>query len=364
MQEPTSEVATETALDVQRTWRIRLGRAGLTLLGVAIFGILVYVGGWESLHKVARPNLFWLAGVVACVALTLFIFSARWGVLANGLAGRRVASTFDLYFYAVSSLALGILVPQTASVVVVRSVALNRLVRISLQRSIASVLLDKLFDAFFMLLFAWPAMLLSLKLVTLPQVVLISLLEFGVVSALIVGRYTLWLRLMQRLVSLAVVLLGRVPFLKGIERRKAVERLEHLEEWDVLQRRTVLWAYWLTVAGQVMMALRSWMIAQAVELAITPWAAFVGVALAQASLLIAITPGGMGIVEGAWYIVLAGADIPTDTVAAFLVAHRVFRSMAVALTWLVMHLLRLINNRLGVTRPGYANQNLGEASGE
>jgi uncharacterized protein (TIRG00374 family) len=317
----------------------------LSLLGLAIFVALIYFAGWESLGKVARPNLAWLAGGMLGIAFMLYLVSQRWGGLADSLAGRPAATAFEYYFYGVSSMALGTFLPQTASVVVVRSAALNRIGKLSLRKSVTSVLLDKLFDAFIMLVFATPALLLVFEVVSLRWAFLLALIIFVLVSALIVGRYQLWLRLMQGLVSFAVRVVRRVPFLKRIGQLQAIERLENLEEWDVLQRKTILRAYWLTAGAQVALAARSWMIARAVGLDISPIAIFMGIALVQASLLIAMTPGALGVAEAAWYIALAGSGVPPDMIAAFLVAHRVYQSIAIALTWLGVYLASLIAHR-------------------
>jgi uncharacterized protein (TIRG00374 family) len=326
----------------RRKW---LSRVLLFLLGLAIFAALIYFAGWESLDKVAQPNLAWLAGGMLGIAFMLYLVSQRWGGLADSLAGRPAATPFEYYFYGVSSMALGTFLPQTASVVVVRSAALNRIGKLSLRKSVTSVLLDKLFDAFMMLVFAVPALLLVFEVVTLRWAFWIALIVFALVSALIVGRYQLWLRLMQGLVSFAVGLVRRVPFLKRFSQLQAIERLENLEEWDILQRKTILRAYWLTAGAQIALAARSWMIARAVGLDISPIAIFMGIALVQASLLIALTPGALGVAEAAWYIALAGSGVPPDMIAAFLVAHRVYQSIAIALTWLGVYLASLVTHR-------------------
>lgn len=319
------------------SWR----KAALTLLGLAIFGALICIGGADSLHKITRPDPFWLLGGSSVVALMLLTFTTRWRILTDRLANQQVTDLFTYYFYALSSLMLGVFIPQTAGMVASRTAALNRLENIPLGKSLTSVLFDKLFDGFMVVMFVWPGLLLILDITTLPQATAIALVEFGLVSALITMRYELWLRLVQGMVSAGRAVIKHIPLLRRVNRWKSLERLDDLEGWHMLERDTVLSAYWLTAAGQGLMVLRSWMFAQAVGLDISLMGAFIGIALAQVSLLLAITPGALGTVEAAWYLALAGAEVAPESIVTFLVAHRLFQTAALALTWLVVYLVKV-----------------------
>ncbi len=124
-----------------------------------------------------------------------------------------------------------------------------------------------------------------------------------------------------------------------------LEKLDNLETWRMLDHRVVLCAYWLTIVGQFLMVLRAWMFAQSVDLDISFTATFIGVALAQVSLLFAITPGGLGTSEAAWYIALAGADVTSETIVTFLVANRLFQTITMALAWLATYLLSIVSKK-------------------
>jgi uncharacterized protein (TIRG00374 family) len=314
-------------------------------LGLALFAALVYLGGGDSLDKIVHPHPIWALGSLISVALMVYIFAFRWKIMAEAIAERSVAPSDQFFFYAISSLALGVLAPQTISVIVVRATALVQFGRMTLKRSVFSVLFDKLFDAFYMTIFVWPTLLFLADLVTFEQVIVILAGEYILVSVVLFLNYQMWLRLLQRLVSSAFGGLKYLPVIGKIRRLQSAN-FNDLDIWRALRRSTVFKAYVLTGAGQVATMFRSWMIAKAVGVDVEPTVIFVGIALAQAGLLLSITPNGLGITDGAWFLLLAEVDVPSDAIAVFLVAHRLFEAIAIGVTWLLVYLTLLGRNRL------------------
>lgn len=309
----------------------------LTLLGFCLFGGIVYFGGLEAFRKLSQPNYVWLACAVTCVNLMIFIFAYRWGVIANSLAGRKLITFYNYYFYSLSSLLLGNVLPHTASVVVGRAAALNRFASLPLQNGVASVLLDKLFDGFFMLLSLCPLLLFFFGKATVFGVVAISLLEFIVVTVLISWNYAMWLRLLHGMIRYAAKLLRLFPFLRKNKKLESVEEIDQMDEWDLLKKETVLQAYFLSAFGQLLMTLRAWLASQVVGLGIGPMEIFICLGLLQASVLISITPGALGFAEAAWFVVLARAGVPKDIISVFLVVMRIIENIAMMLFWLPMY---------------------------
>jgi uncharacterized membrane protein YbhN (UPF0104 family) len=68
-------------------------------------------------------------------------------------------------------------------------------------------------------------------------------------------------------------------------------------------------------------------------------------ALAQASLIVAITPGALGTLELGWYVGLSAAGVPDERIAPFLIAHRVLQSAFVLLLYALSYLLHLTTGR-------------------
>lgn len=310
----------------------------LTLLGFCLFGGIVYFGGLESFRKLSKPNYVWLVCAVISVNVMIFIFACRWGMIANSLAGRKVTTFYNYYFYSLSTLLLGNVLPHTASVVVGRAAALNRFESLPLKSCVASVLLDKLFDGFFMVLLLCPLLLFFLGKATVAGVVVITLLEFLVVTFLIVWNHTMWLLLLHALIRYAVKILRLFPFLRKNKKLQDVEKIDQMDEWNLLKKETVLQTYFLSAFGQLLMTLRAWLASQVVGLGIGPMEMFICIGLLQASVLISITPGALGFADAAWFVVLARAGVPNDIIVVFLVIFRIVENLAILVCWFPLYL--------------------------
>ncbi len=325
----------------------RLRSLGLGLLGVIIFALLLGLTSQELRDNILRPHPVWLGLMVFSLALTMLIFSYRLGIIAaSTVAGHRTVSPWRLYLYSVSSLAAAIIAPQTLGIMVIRSAALNRLGGISIRMSVTAVFFDKLFDALAMVLFAWPGFLLLLHLASLEQVILISVVEVALTTALLVWRHRLVLAIMQRLVKFGVAVVSRIPLLRNTSMVKNLQIAQQPQEWSLLQQQVLLQSFSLTLVGQLGLVLRSWCIARAIGLDIEFGAVFVGVAFAQFMQLIAFTPGAIGLVEAAWYLVFASSGITGEQILSFVIAHRVFENLGIAFIWIVLYLFTVLWNRL------------------
>ncbi len=327
------------------------------LLGVSIFIILLHFGSRDLLENIIRPDPLWLILTVVGLAATLFIFAYRLKIIAGSLSPGSRLSPWRLYFYNVSSLAAAIFVPQTLGIFVVRATALTQLGGIPSQKSIFAVLFDKLFDALIMLVFAAPGLLLVVNLLTLEQALLGSAGEIILIFAILLWRYALILNLMQTLLRGGITFLRRVPLLKRLGRVQVFQQAQNFQEWDLVQQKTILAAFGLTVVGQVGLILRSWFIAHAIGLEVSLGAVCIGVALSQLMQLIAFTPGALGFVEAAWYVVFASAGVTGEQILAFVVAHRVFENLAVALTWVILYFPIVIVSRFSPTTVASNGQN-------
>lgn len=321
-----------------------------TMFGLGCFVGLLFIGGFDSFEKITRPSYSWLFAAVIGTGLMVYIYSTRWGGIVNSIVGYKVAGALTYYFYSLSSLVLGTFLPHGAVTTLGRAAVLKKIEGISWKKSGASVLLDKIFDGFFMLMFSWPLLLLLMGKATVNQVVVISMAEFAVISLLVIIHYTLWIQLLKFIIELAVKSLALLPVTKRLGLWRKLEAIHQLDEWDVLQKRIVLRAYFLTAAGQVMLAVRAWMAAMVVGLPITPLDTFVAIGLVQASILISLTPGALGFADAAWFIALSGAGVPKDSITVFLVAFRIIENVAILICWLPLYLCKIWNSGRNLER--------------
>jgi uncharacterized protein (TIRG00374 family) len=225
---------------------------------------------------------------------------------------------------------------------VVRTAMLNSFTGLPLAPAGASVLLDKLFDLLPVAILAPPALALIVFDVPLDSMLIAILIEIAA-AALLVRRYhMLYPKAITIILHVTAGAARRVPFLK---RLKALNRLETVEAADQLQGRTIQVAALLTLIGSLAMLLRSWLIAQTGGLDISPPQLVAGIALAQASLIVAMTPGALGTLELGWYVGLSAAGVPDERIAPFLIAHRLLQSVFVLLLYSLSYLLHLTAER-------------------
>ncbi len=335
-------------------WRTHLQNLALSALGLAIFALLVHLGGREALERVASADLAWLAASMAVTVVFMFCLSWRWGIFTDQIAGYRVTSVFDYYFYRASSTATSFIIPQTAGSVAVSIGALTRL-GVPMARSMAAMLIDRLSDASFMLIFLVPALLFVFDVLSLSGFFVLSMFFFAVITAAIAIYYDRLFGAMKRLVLRVVRSVGgwlarsagwvqRVPLLRRIKWPSGTVQAQPLAGWHAIGKPAFWQGYALTAIVQLLLVVRAWMFARAVGMEMSFFAAFMGVTIAQVGFVIAIAPGALGTVEAGWYIALAAADVPSDVIATYVLAQRVFQSLGVAVTWLVAYFVMLAHS--------------------
>jgi uncharacterized protein (TIRG00374 family) len=312
------------------------------LLGLVIFAGVIALSGDDSLRKLGHVRPLWLIAAGGGVGLMLWLFSWRWHVIAEALAGRALGSPASFFFYSVTASATSLFMPQTANLLVVRTAMLNRFTGLPLTPAGASVLLDKLFDLLPVAILTPPALALILFDLPLDTMLIVILIEIAAAALLIRRYHALYPKAITIILHATADVARRVPFLK---RLKALNRLETVEEADQLQGRAIQAAALLTLTGTLAMLLRSWLIAQTVGLGISPPQLVAGLALAQASLIVAMTPGALGTLELGWYVGLSAAGVPDERIAPFLIAHRVWQSAFVMLFYALSYLLYLATSR-------------------
>lgn len=311
----------------------------MLVLGLALFASVIVLIDDNTLPQVHDIRPFWVSVAGCGVALMLWLFSWRWHVIAAALADRDIGSTASFFFYSVTASATSLFLPQTANVMVVRTGMLNSFGGVPIKLAGISVLLDKVCDLLPVALLTPPALALLLLDIPLDMVIAFVMIEVTI-TALLIKKYAgLYPRVIKLVLRMASRVAKHVPFLKRVEK---LSRLEENEEAFRLEPGTIQAASLLTLIGTMAMLLRSWLIARAIGLDISPLALLIGLAMAQASLILTITPGGLGTLEVGWYLGLASANVSDDVIAPFLIAHRFFQSLFVLIIYFISYLLSLI----------------------
>lgn len=320
------------------------------LLSLALFGLILWRGGLDAWKKILTA--FSAEGNPADVLLSLLLTglagmlaAARLRLVAETVAsGGRLASWRRFYQLNATVRAMGLLIPRSLSTFAGKPVALRAL-GLSLKRSAWIVLLDNLLDV--ILLSAWliPALLFLKSWIS--SYLFIALLG-GSVLALGLGVWWMMADTSTDFSTMASSRLGALArymtrLLKTQPLKSLLpdqidlnpERLANLlpnrsaEDSAAESSAIVLQALGLSIVINSALATRFYFIARAAGLNLQPlaypWLTFAACfPLTQLSLVIAVTPGGLGIFDASWYGVLLLGGLTRQDALTFVVAQRAY----------------------------------------
>jgi uncharacterized membrane protein YbhN (UPF0104 family) len=233
------------------------------------------------------------------------------------MVGRELAPWPHYYYLNMTARALGLVVPRSLSNLGGKSVALRAL-GVSLKRAVWLVMVDNLLDLMLLGVLAIPGLIFLRGAITLGGFVGLAMgLTLVLIGALwwatTAGR---WLPLIKALT--------RIPWLGS------ALRIDLEEAANVLpSRSTALQALGLTALLNGALAVGFYYIAHAVGVT-SPWFIFAaGFPVTQLSLVISVTPGGLGLFDAGWYSVLLLGSVSHGDALTFVVAQRAYLSVFV-----------------------------------
>lgn len=304
-------------------------------VGLALLGLLISLGGGDSLCRLGRMRPLPL---VEALLVTLGITGAtagRWGILANALGGGRVAMWHDYYHYFVVSRALGFILPKDVTDLGGRTVWLNQLHGLGLFRAGASVLFDRLLDLLCMSVFLLATLPYWLGWVQAPVGIGLMFGLAAAVGGLLFVSYRSLMTSAVCLLNKGLLLAHRIPWLR--------KRLPEMLGVAGLDRGMVLRVYSFSLVKFACTAGRLVFFASALSLPISPTLILLGMPLGQLSYLFAFTPGGLGIFEAGWFAILKLGGVATEYATTFVVGQRI-------LTLILIGMLALLSQILYVLR--------------
>jgi uncharacterized protein (TIRG00374 family) len=312
-------------------------RWALCVLGILIFGAILYYGGVEALRKVARVNLWYLAGAFVAAGLAAYVTSLRWGLIVDALEGSSASSRLRYFYYVMMGKLSSTFVSQYVGDYGVKPLALRASGKTTVGRAVYSVFLDRLFDLILSLLFLVPALLFLGRVISgevLTLLILLSVCTYWVAS----GRNR-WL--LPRLVSGVVdALRGQTSLaVVGPAIGRLVGTLDGASQGlEQVSQRCMNSANVLTMLRYLALTMRAYFVALALGLSLPFCLVFLAVGLVRFTLLFAVAPGKLGVLEVGWYGVLALGGVGTTSIVPFLIALRVYGLVFDAILALFVHL--------------------------
>ena len=287
-------------------------RPAWQVFSLALFALVLVLGGPEAWQQIRSGTIEFI--VIACLffGVASAVSAIRLQTVARATIQRRVASFREFYHLNIVARAFGLIVPRSISTVGGKAVAL-RAMDVPFKRAVWIVLLDNAFDLGLLGVLALPALLFlrhqgptwAFVVLALGPILALGGSLWWLTSSGQLGFFT------QRLASIP-----RVASLLRIEVNGPINLR--------LSPSSALSALALTVTLNGLLATCYYFIARAVGLP-HPWSAFAaGFPITQLSLALAVTPGGLGLVDAGWYGVLRLADVPHGDALAFVIAQRAY----------------------------------------
>jgi hypothetical protein len=154
--------------------------------------------------------------------------------------------------------------------------------------------------------------------------------------------------LLSDLMAVAVRALGgigsSIPLLGGVFGKLASTLEGARAGFEEVGRRCITTANVLTLGRYLAMAMRAYFIAVALNLSIPFWLIFLAVGLVRFTLLLAVAPGRLGVLEVGWYGILALGGIQSSTIIPFLLGLRLYGLVFNAVLALVAHLAMMFGS--------------------
>ncbi len=287
-------------------------RLGLQLISLALFGLVLVLGGPEAWQQVAAGDVKYILISFLFLGFTSMMSAVRLQLIARSSTGRGLAPWSRFYHLNMTTRALGLIVPRTLSTVGGKSVGLGAL-GVSLRRAVWIVMLDNGFDLLVLGILAGPALLYLRNQDAAGAFLALSL---GLIVVLAVGLW--WITGAGR---------GRL-LMRWLDRIPRLASALHLDPENVPDlvppRRVAFQTLGLTILLNGAIAACFYHISQAVGMA-HPWAIFVaGFPITQLSLIVSVTPGGLGLFDAGWYGVLMLGGVPNQEALTFVIAQRAY----------------------------------------
>jgi uncharacterized protein (TIRG00374 family) len=291
-----------------KRWLRRL----LRLLSLLLFGLILWWAGPDVWRQVITGNPEHVLIAFLLLATATALSATRLRLVTHSLAGQQLGSWRRFYYLNITARAIGLVIPRSLSTFAGKPVALRSL-GLSLKRSVWAVLVDSIFDLLLLGVLLIPA-LLFLGGRTSAQAALA--LALGLVLALTGGVW--WITAGNGLLRL-VGWAERVPCLEAI-----LPRTSEKSTGLLLRRAAAVRALGLTLLLNAALAACYHRIGRAVGLS-HHWIVFaVGFPAVQLCLVLAVTPGGLGLLDAGWYGVLLLGGVPRKDALTFVVAQRAY----------------------------------------
>ena len=292
----------------------------LNLLSLVLFGFILWWGGPEAWEQLLAGDWRWLLAGLLLHGSVGMMSGLRLQYVAQAMGQRNLASWRQFYRLTMSVRALGLILPRSVSALGGKSVGLMAF-GLSLRQSLWTVMVDNAMDVLFLTAVTLPAIpFLQAKITTVTYLSLCGL-------ALLILAAALWWSSQPGRLNFLLEWTQRLPWLAQKLKLEGETTVALLPP-PAITLRVLL----LTSLLNISLAFTAYTIGRAVGTTAV-WPLYLAIfPITQLSLIIAVAPGGLGIVDFTWAGLLLLAGIPDNSATTFTVALRIYISIFV-LVW-------------------------------
>ena len=304
---------------------------------VAVFTIIIilYLAfDHELIEQLRHTNVFY-AILSILISLTLFpLTSLKWRFITNILERRNVASFGRFFKVRILTAASGYLIPRELAESGGRVLWLHKSCKISLVKSLESVLLDRVSDISVSIVALLPAILFITNVVN-------GLTAFAITSVLLVINVLFF----SKLIHILCLLIQWLKML-NVGGSRITNRIDELLA-KLLEIRIVKQQAWrkiitFSIIKYILLVMRVILIASAIQIDISGLNLSLFFPISQVAYLIAFTPGGIGVYDAGWFGLFGLIGIELVKVALFILMIRL--NMLVSILFYVPIVLLIRRN--------------------
>ena len=321
------------------------------IIGITIFGIFVYFGGKNILHRLYQIRIQFLFLSLFFMLIQTFLTSSRWGVITNSIIDDKI-SYLDYYYYFLLASSAGYFIPYGISDISIKMISLKKINKVSLKRGFSSSVLDRFADIFVLMITLIPIFFYLMKYISIKSTILFMIILFITAGFLI---FILKQKIIMLLLNLTNKILNFLTikkwFLSKFIEDKIKSRTESPDFKSTLDKINLFKIYSISITKHLFIVLNFYCVFKAIGIDISILNVAIGISIAQLRLIIAFTPRGLGVTELGWFAALSILGFSRTSVIAFVITRRVFDILFFSIFTLIFHLL------FSATKIGSKSQN-------
>lgn len=311
------------------------------ILGLIIFALIIFFTDYSALKDISFKPIFFILIIFSSLCICL-ISSLKWSMLSNYFAGQKIIPFRQYFFYLILSRITAYFIFKDVADFGVRIGFLKLTKKINLYKSFHSVFFDRLIELIIAFLLAFPCILFFLNVISIWVALYIMLFVlFLLCGILIFSKYRFFIVFLKFL-DLILRALNLISCLrKKIAQYKFIEQNKEIELPNFLFLKLIL----LTFLKFIFTVFQLYFVFLALSLKIPLIFIIISLPLVQLSFIFAFTPGGLGVFEAGWFILLSLFQVSLADIPVFLIGQRILIFASILIIGLFVFILQTFKNK-------------------